>query len=141
MITPGINSTPVDVCVVRIAAKELTALVMDEERLRTERTDRKSWKSRVTGIEEYGGGHHAGPSLENPRRREGRQRRENEEDIEMRLALEASKNEAEEERKRRERAAGNADDDDDLAKAIKLDRKSTRLNSSHSGESRMPSSA
>ncbi|KAF1950925.1 ENTH-domain-containing protein [Byssothecium circinans] len=113
---------------IRIAAKELTALVMDEERLRTERTDRKSWKSRVTGIEEYGGGLHGGPSLENPpRRREGRQRRDNEEDLEMKLALEASKYEAEEERKRRERASGNVDDDDDLAKAIKLSKEEEEL--------------
>jgi epsin len=116
--------------VVRIAAKELTALIMDEERLRTERTDRKSWKSRVTGIEEYGGREQGGPSSDiqaGGRRREGRPRRENEEDLEMRLALEASKNEAEEERKRRERTAAPVDDDDDLAKAIKLSKEEEEL--------------
>ncbi|KAK7182700.1 ENTH-domain-containing protein [Paraphaeosphaeria sporulosa] len=113
---------------IRIAAKELTSLVMDEERLRAERQDRKSWKSRVTGIEEYGGGNqqHGGPAPEG-RRREGRQRRENEEDLELRLALEASKNEAEEERKRRERNNVTVDDDDDLQKAIKLSKEEEEL--------------
>lgn len=113
---------------IRIAAKELTSLVMDEERLRAERQDRKSWKSRVTGIEEYGGGnhHHGGPS-DQGRRREARPRRENDEDLEMRLALEASKNEAEEERKRRERNNATVDDDDDLAKAIKLSKEEEEL--------------
>lgn len=102
---------------------------MDEERLRAERQDRKSWKSRVTGIEEYGGGpHHGGPPSENQgRRREGRQRRQEEEDLELRLALEASKNEAEEERKRRERNTATVDDDDDLAKAIKLSKEEEDL--------------
>jgi epsin len=102
---------------------------MDEERLRAERQDRKSWKSRVTGIEEYGGGRdHGGPPPDNQgRRREGRQRRQEEEDLELRLALEASKNEAEEERKRRERNNTTVDDDDDLAKAIKLSKEEEEL--------------
>ncbi|KAF2243592.1 ENTH-domain-containing protein [Trematosphaeria pertusa] len=113
---------------IRIAAKELTALIMDEERLRAERADRKSWKSRVTGIEEYGGGHHAGAHSDTHRRRqEPRSRKENEEDLELRLALEASKNEAEEERKRRERNATTDGDDDDLAKAIKLSKEEEEL--------------
>ncbi|UZP37376.1 hypothetical protein NXS19_005192 [Fusarium pseudograminearum] len=82
---------------VRVAAKELTSLILDEERLRAERSDRRSWKSRVTGLEE-------------------RQMNE-EEDAEYRLALEASKYQEEEDRKKRE---SRPDDDDDLAKAIKL---------------------
>lgn len=103
---------------------------MDEERLRAERADRKSWKSRVTGIEEYGGGAgHSGPASDRPERRrgEGRPRRENEEDLELRLALEASKNEAEEDRKRRERNTAPVEDDDDLAKAIKLSKEEEEL--------------
>ena len=107
---------------------------MDEERLRAERADRKSWKSRVTGIEEYGGGHHGQmPGAETHRRqrepeREGRRpKRETEEDLELRLALEASKNEAEEEKKRRERQVAEAADDDDLAKAIKLSKEEEEL--------------
>ncbi|KAF3006432.1 hypothetical protein E8E13_001819 [Curvularia kusanoi] len=114
---------------VRMAAKELTSLIMDEERLRAERADRKSWKSRVTGIEEYPGNHAAGHGEGAHRsRREGgnaRPRREDE-DLEFKLALEASKNEAEEERKRRERNTV-PDDDDDLAKAIKLSKEEEEL--------------
>ena len=121
----------------RISAKEITSLILDEERLRAERTDRMSWKSRVTGIEEYGGGNHGGGGGGGSQRRrdhrdhrdhrEHRERRENQEDLELRLALEASKNEAEEDKKRRERVAPAADDDDDLAKAIKLSKEEEEL--------------
>jgi epsin len=115
-----------------MAAKELTSLIMDEERLRAERADRKSWKSRVTGIEEYPGAHgqgaHNGEGSQRPRREPNqRSRRTDEEDLEFRLALEASKNEAEEEKKRRERNAGAVTDDDDLAKAIKLSKEEEEL--------------
>jgi epsin len=122
-----------DVVTVRISAKELTALILDEERLRAERADRKSWKSRVTGIEEYGGGHNAGSgtgSGESHRRpRENRsQRRDQEEDLELRLAIEASKNEAEEEaRRRNKQPVAVVEDDDDLAKAIKLSKEEEEL--------------
>ncbi|KAF2732950.1 ENTH-domain-containing protein [Polyplosphaeria fusca] len=112
---------------VRISAKELTALVMDEERLRAERADRKSWKSRVTGIEEYGGGPSHGGDGEPQRRREHRPRRENEEDLELKLALEASKNEAEEENRRRQRQGATTEDDADLEKAIKLSKEEEEL--------------
>ncbi|XPS69487.1 hypothetical protein M3J09_001756 [Ascochyta lentis] len=115
---------------VRMAAKELTSLIMDEERLRAERADRKSWKSRVTGIEEYPGNHIAGLNGEGshrPRREGGSARpRREDDDLEFKLALEASKNEAEEEKKRRERTAA-PDDDDDLAKAIKLSKEEEEL--------------
>jgi len=114
---------------VRMAAKELTSLIMDEERLRAERADRKSWKSRVTGIEEYPGNHGAGhgEGSHRPRREGGNARpRREEDDLEFKLALEASKNEAEEERKRRERNTV-PDDDDDLAKAIKLSKEEEEL--------------
>jgi epsin len=117
---------------VRMAAKELTSLVIDEERLRAERADRKSWKSRVTGIEEYPGAHQGanngeGSNRRQPDRDQRRQRRTEEEDLELRLALEASKNEAEEEKKRRERSTATAGDDDDLAKAIKLSKEEEEL--------------
>ncbi|KUI69468.1 Epsin-1 [Cytospora mali] len=100
---------------IRVAAKELTSLLLDEERLRAERTDRKSWKSRVTGLEEYA----PQQSHEPPRRRERRQFTE-EEDAEYKLALEASKFQEEEDRRRREGRQPAEVDDDDLAKAIKL---------------------
>ncbi|KAG6016403.1 hypothetical protein E4U54_001546 [Claviceps lovelessii] len=102
---------------VRVAAKELTSLIVDEDRLRSERNDRKSWKSRVTGLEEYGP-HHAEPSSSR-RPRERRPQGSNEDDAEYRLALEASKYQEEEDRKKRE-SRKNDDNDDDLAKAIKL---------------------
>ena len=113
-----------------MSAKELTSLILDEERLRTERSDRKTWKSRVTGIEEFGpqgstypGG--SGPAT--PRRRTDRRPQANdEEDAEYRLAIEASKYEAEEDRKRRTKSEVAADDDD-LAKAIKLSKEEEEL--------------
>lgn len=101
----------------RVAAKELTSLIVDEERLRAERSDRKSWKSRVTGLEEYGPQHAEPSSSRRPRER--RPQGSNEDDAEYRLALEASKHQEEEDRKKRE-SRKNEDNDDDLAKAIKL---------------------
>ncbi|KAK7424778.1 hypothetical protein QQX98_000362 [Neonectria punicea] len=111
---------------VRVAAKELTSLILDEERLRGERSDRKTWKSRVTGLEEYAPQHAEPSSLSQGRpHREGREGRggrramTEEEDAEYRLALEASRYQEEEDRKKRESRQA-PDDDDDLAKAIKL---------------------
>ncbi|KAF3801696.1 Epsin-2 [Colletotrichum gloeosporioides] len=99
---------------VRVAAKELTALILDEERLRAERSDRKSWKSRVTGLEEFAP-QQMGPTQPRPRRRQS-----NEDDTEYRLAIEASKHQEEEDRRKRASRAANEAEDDDLAKAIKL---------------------
>ncbi|KAI4145585.1 MAG: hypothetical protein LQ341_002335 [Variospora aurantia] len=119
---------------VRVSAKELTSLILDEERLRTERSDRKSWKSRVTGIEEFAprgyegttGGGDLSPSQRRRPERQQRPQRENEEDAEYRLAIEASKYEAEEDERRRQRTSV-APDDDDLAKAIKLSKEEEEL--------------
>ncbi|KAK3316396.1 ENTH domain-containing protein [Apodospora peruviana] len=102
---------------VRVAAKELTSLVLDEERLRAERSDRRTWKSRVTGLEEYGP-QHAEPSA--PRRQRTQHNFTEEEDAEYKLALEASKYQEEEDRRKRESRTADEDVDDDLAKAIKL---------------------
>ena len=117
----------------RVSAKELTSLILDEERLRTERSDRKTWKSRVTGIDEFGpqsgGSAYVGGSGPNtPQRRRPHPRRQgtDEEDAEYRLAIEASKYEAEEDRKRRNKSEAPADDDD-LAKAIKLSKEEEEL--------------
>lgn len=106
-------------CAVRVAAKELTSLILDEERLRAERSDRKSWKSRVTGLEEQMPHHSGEPSSG---RRPPRERRvgNDEEDAEYRLALEASKHQEEEDRRMRDARETPHEDDDDLAKAIKL---------------------
>ncbi|CAK7220446.1 hypothetical protein SBRCBS47491_004191 [Sporothrix bragantina] len=124
---------------VRIAAKELTSLIQDDERLRTERSDRKSWKSRVTGLDEYGPGPHGdGPP---PRRQRERRQNNDDEDTEYRLAIEASKAQEEEDRRKREgRSGAEMDDDDDLAKAIKLskeeeERRRRELESSNNNSS------
>ncbi|KAI1078904.1 ENTH-domain-containing protein [Whalleya microplaca] len=102
---------------VRVAAKELTALLVDEERLRVERTDRKTWKSRVTGIEEFAP---EGSTLPAARRQRSRRYSTDEDDPEYKLAIEASKHQEEEDRRKRESRSGAGEDDDDLAKAIKL---------------------
>lgn len=107
---------------VRVSAKELTSLILDEERLRSERSDRKTWKSRVTGIEEYGQSSDIPPRHSRPQRAQ----RADEEDAEYKLAIEASKYQEEEDRKKRMSRAGEPDDDD-LAKAIKLSKEEEEL--------------
>ena len=95
-------------------------MVLDEERLRAERSDRKSWKSRVNGLEEYAPQYNQGQSQrERPERPQRSRPYTEEEDAEYRLALEASKYQEEEDRRKRESRTAD-DDDDDLAKAIKL---------------------
>jgi epsin len=96
-----------------VAAKELTTLILDEERLRVERTDRRSWKSRVHGLDEQGP-----PPGESPQRR--RRRYSSDDDMEYKLAIEASKAQEEEDRRKRASRQGGDTEDDDLAKAIKL---------------------
>lgn len=113
----------------RISAKELTSLILDEDRLRSERSDRKLWKTRVSGIDEYAPQAIAGPSQ--PPAAERQRQRSNQyddNDAEFRLALEASKYE-EEERKKREsqHVAPTRDEDDDLAKAIRLSKEEEEL--------------
>ncbi|KAL5606293.1 hypothetical protein BROUX41_002708 [Berkeleyomyces rouxiae] len=98
---------------VRVAAKELTSLLIDEERLTAERSDRRSWKSRVTGLDEYGPP--SSPGQSRPQRY-----RNEENDVEYRLAIEASKVQEEEDRRKRATHTSGFDDDDDLAKAIQL---------------------
>ncbi|KFG80143.1 Epsin-like protein ent1/2 [Metarhizium anisopliae] len=102
---------------VRVAAKDLSSLLADDARLRDERSNRRNWKSRVTGVEEYEP-QHAEPSASR-RPRDRRALANDENDAEYRLAIEASKVQEEEDRKKRE-SRRNDDDDNDLAKAIKL---------------------
>lgn len=111
---------------VRISAKELTSLILDEDRLRSERSDRKLWKTRVSGIDEYAPQAISGPPPQaRPRRRSGQL---DDNDAEFRLALEASKYEDEERRKRESQTALPArDEDDDLQKAIKLSKEEEEL--------------
>lgn len=111
----------------RTSAKELTSLILDEDRLRSERSDRKLWKTRVSGIDEHAPQAIAGPAQPTERQRQ-RPNQYDDNDAEFRLALEASKYE-EEERKKRESqsAAAGRDEDDDLAKAIKLSKEEEEL--------------
>ncbi|GAM87847.1 hypothetical protein ANO11243_058750 [Dothideomycetidae sp. 11243] len=112
---------------IRISAKELTSLIMDEDRLRAERANRHSWKSRVTGLEDMSGSDHLASASTTPRRTRDRPQRSNsDDDLEYKLALEASMNEAEEEAKRRATKV-TQDDDDDLAKALKLSKEEDEL--------------
>ena len=120
-------------CLVRIAAKELTSLIQDDERLRTERSDRRSWKSRVGGLDEYAP-HDSTPA---PRRHRERRQHAGEDDTEYRLAIEASKAQEEEDRRKRESRPAETDDDD-LAKAIRLskeeDERRRRENEANNGK-------
>lgn len=103
---------------------------MDEDRLRAERHDRKLWKTRVTGLDDLPPpAAHAGSSGTPKRNKEDRRSRQtDEDDLEFRLAIEASKNEAEEDRRRRDRnTAPSVDSDDDLAKALKLSKEEEEL--------------
>lgn len=114
---------------VRHSAKELTSLILDEERLRGERANRGSWKSRVTGLEDMGAmaGFSGGEDSMAPGRRRARTRPTDDDDLEYRLALEASKNEAEAEAARRKLHEQPDANDDDLAKAIKLSQEEDEL--------------
>ncbi|KAK5130700.1 hypothetical protein LTR08_001730 [Meristemomyces frigidus] len=117
---------------IRHSAKELTSLILDEERLRQERANRGSWKSRVTGLEDMGGmNSYAGGegSDGTPRRKERRPRPQgsDEDDLEYRLALEASKNEGEADALRRSRNAAPPESDEDLEKAIRLSKEEDEL--------------
>jgi epsin len=103
-----------------VSAKELTSLILDEERLRAERRDRKSWKSRVSGLNEFDS------EPPKPARKREPRAKTDEEDLELRLAIEASKTEAEEAKRRAAKTTTN-DDDDDLAKAIKLSKEEEDL--------------
>ena len=74
----------------------------------------------MTGLDEFAPPAIAGPA-QPPQRQRRQTRPDNEEDAEMRLAIEASKYEAEEEKKRRAKdTPASGDADDDLAKAIRL---------------------
>ena len=106
-----------------MASKELTALIMDEDRLRSERADRRLWKSRVHGLDEEYPGFEGGE----PPRRERTRRPSDDDDMEYRLAIEASKHEAEEEQRRRGKAAESREEDADLARAIKLSKEEEDL--------------
>lgn len=94
---------------------------MDEDRLRSERSDRKLWKSRVNSPDDFLG-------YEPPRRADRPRRRSaDDEDTEYQMAIEASKQEADDERRRRQKAIEAAEDDEDLARALRLSKEEEEL--------------
>ncbi|EXJ63902.1 hypothetical protein A1O7_00237 [Cladophialophora yegresii CBS 114405] len=113
---------------VRTSAKELTSLILDEERLRSERSDRKLWKTRVTGIDEYAPQAISGPS--HPPRRNTHHNRDglaDEEQRQINEALEESKREAEREARKHRQVHDNDDQDPELRKAIQLSQEEADL--------------
>ena len=82
--------------------------------MRAERTDRRSWKSRVTGLEEFGPPQATNSFPQRPRRRP------DDDDAEYRLAIEASKAQEEEDKRKRESRQDGDPDDEDLRKALQL---------------------
>lgn len=107
-------------------------MILDEERLRSERANRGSWKSRVTGLDEFGNDRGESSNPDPPRQKERRRPTNNnggneDNDLEYRLALEASKNEMEADAARRAHGPRGEETDDDLAKAIKLSKEEEDL--------------
>ena len=108
--------------VVRAKAKELTALLQDDERLRQERANRSNMQQRMNpGRRTNTLG---SPVTDHPPRRRT-SRRENTEDEEMRRAIEESKRQADEDERKRLAALGETDED--IAKAIKASKEDEEL--------------
>lgn len=110
----------------RTSAKELTSLILDEERLRSERSDRKLWKTRVTGIDEYAPQGISGPSQPHahaPRR----DRAQDDEDEQLRRALAESQREADEQaRKKRSEQTEAEDPEFEKARLLSLEEEEQR---------------
>lgn len=99
----------------------MTSLILDEERLRSERSDRKLWKTRVHGIDEYAPqAAIAGPSLP-------RNRNNSADEADLRRALEESAREAEEQSRRQRRPPDDEEGDPELKRAIQLSKEEADL--------------
>ena len=105
----------------------MTSLILDEDRLRSERSDRKLWKTRVHGVEEFAPQSSAGPAREQPRRRETRGSHQNaQEEAEIEAAIQASLHDAESQKGRPKRQ--NEDETDpELRRAIQLSKEEADL--------------
>ncbi|KAK5030464.1 hypothetical protein LTS07_005248 [Exophiala sideris] len=111
---------------VRTSAKELTSLILDEERLRSERSDRKLWKTRVSGVEEFAPQSSAGPAREQPRRRETRGSHQNaQEEAEIEAAIAASLHDADSQK--RPKRQNDDETDPELRRAIQLSKEEADL--------------
>lgn len=123
LVTSSANASAV-----RTSAKELTSLILDEDRLRSERSDRKLWKTRVHGVEEFAPQSSAGPAQPpQPRRRETRGSRVDDDfEAQTQQALRESAREAEEQA-RKQRQPENDEVDPELRRAIQLSKEEADL--------------
>src|ERR1700736_3594712 len=105
---------------VRAKAKELTALLQDDERLRTERANRSTMTERLnSGRRNNGLGSPVGTTHPQRRRNTNTRRGDDENDDDMRRAIEESKRQADEDEKKRNAGVG---EDDDIARELKVTR-------------------
>ncbi|GAO48935.1 hypothetical protein G7K_3097-t1 [Saitoella complicata NRRL Y-17804] len=116
---------------VRQKAKDLTALLQDDERLRAERKNRSHMRDRLSSRNDDFSAF-AGRESQRPRRQ--RTARDDDDDEEMRRAIEESKRLAELEARGSRPAPVAGDEDDDLQRALKLskeeeERRQVELNS------------
>ena len=99
----------------------MTSLILDEERFRSERSDRKLWKTRVTGIDEYAPQAIAGPTQPRRRHTENHDQALSKEEADIRAALEMSAEEARRQaQKERQGRGDNEEQDPDFKKALQL---------------------
>jgi epsin len=113
---------------VRTSAKELTSLILDEERLRSERSDRKLWKTRVTGIDEYAPQAISGPSQPQRRHTERHDPVRRQEDDDFAKAIALSEEEARlAALKGRQNRNESDDQDPEFRKAIQLSQEEAEL--------------
>lgn len=106
---------------VRTSAKELTSLILDEDRLRSERSDRKLWKTRVTGIDEYAPQAIAGPTQPQRRHTDRHDQARTQEEEDLAQAVYLSTKEAERQAQKERQGRNDNDDlDPELRQAIKL---------------------
>ncbi|KAK9371868.1 uncharacterized protein V1513DRAFT_454159 [Lipomyces chichibuensis] len=108
---------------VRAKAKDLTVLLLDDERIRTERVNRDNMRNKMgqPGDSMFNGGSHASRPYEHRALRRIPVQSDFDNDEDFRKALEESKlTAAEEEARRRERHTFDNVEDEDMARAIKL---------------------
>jgi len=110
---------------VRSKAKELTALLQDDERLRQERANRTNMNLRLNTGRRNTDPLGSPVTSGHPQRRKNTRPNRDDDDDEMRRAIEASKRQADEDEKRRKVDSGETEDD--LAKAIKLSKEEEEL--------------
>ena len=112
---------------VRAKAKELTALLQDDERLRQERANRSNMQARMNSSSRRKNTIDSPTASDHPQRQRPA-RRGNDDDEELRRAIEESKRQADEDERKRRAALGETDEY--IAKAIKLSKEEEELRQS-----------